>query len=53
MALAAFTQELHPAGGVTGSTLQAIEPVFTLLVALAVLRKDVLPGGGGSGSEHE
>jgi lactate permease len=38
MALAAFTQELHPAGGVTGSTLLALVPVFTLLVALAVLR---------------
>src|ERR671931_152508 len=37
MALA-FTQELHPAGGVTGSTLLALVPVFTLLVALAVLR---------------
>jgi lactate permease len=36
--LAAFTQELHPAGGVTGSTLLALVPVFTLLVALAVLR---------------
>src|ERR671936_891917 len=38
MAVAAFTQELHPAGGVTGSTLLALVPVFTLLVALAVLR---------------
>src|ERR687888_2155961 len=38
MALAAFTQELHPAGGVTGSTLLALVPVFTLLLALAVLR---------------
>jgi lactate permease len=38
MALAAFTQELHPAGGVTGSTLLALVPVFTLLAALAVLR---------------
>jgi lactate permease len=38
VALAAFTQELHPAGGVTGSTLLALVPVFTMLVALAVLR---------------
>src|SRR5919205_2310951 len=38
MTLAAFTQELHPAGGVTGSTLLALVPVFTLLVALAFLR---------------
>jgi lactate permease len=34
----AFTQTLHPAGGVTGSTLLALLPVAVLLVALAVLR---------------
>jgi lactate permease len=36
--LLAFTQPLTPAGGVTGSTLLALVPVATLLIALAVLR---------------
>jgi lactate permease len=34
----AFTQTLHPAGGVVGSTLLALVPVATVLILLAVLR---------------
>jgi lactate permease len=36
--LAAFTQVLHPAGGLTGSTLLALVPVAILLAALGLLR---------------
>ncbi|HEY1367447.1 MAG TPA: hypothetical protein VGF23_10050, partial [Gaiellaceae bacterium] len=36
--LVAFTQSLHPAGGVAGSTLLALLPIATLLVLFAILR---------------
>jgi lactate permease len=36
--LVAFTQSLHPAGGVAGSALLALVPIATLLVLLAVFR---------------
>jgi lactate permease len=36
--LADFTQQLTPAGGIAGSTLLALVPVFSLLALLALLR---------------
>jgi lactate permease len=36
--LADFTQQLTPVGGITGSTLLALVPVFALLALLALLR---------------